>query len=138
MAPVRRPEWGSGWDRPSSCARTGVAALAATLALALASASSAPGSPPARAAAAAPYGAHDAGGLRDVLPAGEATPASPSSHRSRRRRLSAHWTDQQAPTTTSSRGAEGLTNTTIPDYFKDATLAARPGDVESTTTPSPV
>ena len=35
------------------------------------------------------------------------------------------------------QGAEGLTNETIPDYYKDATFGVKPGDVESTTKPRP-
>ena len=85
------------------------------------------------------YGAHDAGGFRDVLPAGEAgtdnvtqlaqfeaTGAYPP-----------HWTDQQPLYDNLIQGAEGLTNATIPDFFKDATFGVKPGDVESTTTPKP-
>jgi acyl-homoserine lactone acylase PvdQ len=119
--------------------RIGAGVIALAVAVALATASSAPGAPAAKAAAVAPYGAHDAGGFRNVLPPGEAgtdnvtqlaqfetTGAYP-----------AHWTDQQPLYDNLIQGAEGLTNASIPDYFKDATFGVKPGDVESTTAPKP-
>ena len=90
--------------------RIGAGMLALAVAIALATASSAPGAPAAKAAAVEPYGAHDAGGFRNVLPPGEAgtdnvtqlaqfetTGAYP-----------AHWTDQQPLYDNLIQGAEGL------------------------------
>jgi acyl-homoserine lactone acylase PvdQ len=130
---------GSTASRGQHLARigAGVLALASTMALALASASDAPGAPPPGAAAIPPYGAQDAGGFRNVLPPGEAgtdnvaqlaqfeaTGAYPP-----------HWTDQQPLYDGLIQGAEGLTDATIPDYYKDATFGVKPADVESTTKP---
>jgi acyl-homoserine lactone acylase PvdQ len=117
----------------------GVLALAATLALALTTASDAPGSAPSRhgAEAVPPYGTNDAGGFRNVLPPGEAgtdnvtqfaefnaTGAYPP-----------HWTDQQPLYDDLIQGAQGLTNSGISRYYKDATFGVKPADVESTTNP---
>jgi len=90
-------------------------------------------------AAVEPYGTHDAGGFRNVLPPGEAgvdnvpqfldftaTGNTPP-----------HWTDQQ-PLYDGLIGAEpSLTNADIPNYFKDATFGVPAGQVESTVTPRP-
>ena len=90
-------------------------------------------------AAVEPYGAHDAGGFRNVLPPGEAgvdnaaefaafqaTGAYPD-----------HWMDQQPLYNGLIRGAPGLTNAKIADFYKDATFGVKAGDVESTITPKP-
>src|SRR5436190_4380846 len=118
----------------------GILALGGALALALATASSAPGSPPAkRAAAIPPYGTHDAGGFRNVLPPGEAGTdnAAQLAQFQATGSYPPHWTDQQPLYDKLIQGAEGLTNAKIPDYYKDATFGVKPGDVESTTQPKP-
>jgi len=118
---------------------TGIVTLAAILALALASASSAPGASPSKGPAVAPYGTNDAGGFRNVLPPGEAGTdnATQLAQFEATGAYPPHWTDQQPLYDNLIQGAEGLTNATIPDYFKDATFGVKPGDVESTTTPKP-
>ena len=117
----------------------GIVTLAAILALALASASSAPGASPSKGPAIAPYGTNDAGGFRNVLPPGEAGTdnATQLAQFETTGAYPPHWTDQQPLYDNLIQGAEGLTNATIPDYFKDATFGVKPGDVESTTTPKP-
>src|SRR5436190_14435815 len=116
----------------------GILALGGALALALATASSAPGSPPAkRAAAIPPYGTHDAGGFRNVLPPGEAG----TDNAAQLLQFEAddttppHWTDQQPLYDSLIQGAQGLTNKKIGHYYKDATFGVKPNDVDSTTTP---
>ena len=113
----------------------GVAALAATVALA--TASSAPGAPSPKAAAVAPYGANDAGGFRNVLPPGEAGTDNTADFArwNATGQYPAHWTDQQPLYDNLIQGAESLTDGTIPKYYKDATFGVKPGSVESTTTP---
>ena len=86
-----------------------------------------------------PYGTNDAGGFRNVLPPGEngldtltdvfafrATGATPQ-----------HYADQQPLYENLVYGAPGLTDATIPAYFKDATFGVRDGEVASTIEPRP-
>jgi acyl-homoserine lactone acylase PvdQ len=90
-------------------------------------------------AAVEPYGAHDAGGFRNVLPPGEtgvdnvpqflnftATGNTPP-----------HWADQQPLYDGLIRAEPTLTNAGIPNYFKDATFGVPAGQVESTISPRP-
>ncbi len=107
---------------------------AAALTLAIAAAWAAP-------AAAAPdplpYGHHDAGGFRNVLPPGQnglangadlaaflATGARPP-----------HSDDQLAPYRDLLHGYEGLDASGMASYFKDATFGVKPEDVERTYSP---
>jgi acyl-homoserine lactone acylase PvdQ len=118
-----------------------VLAFAATLGVALTTASNAPGSASSRAAAAAipPYGANDAGGFRNVLPPGEAGTdnAVQLAQFNATGAYPPHWTDQQPLYDNLIQGAEGLTNSKISRYYKDATFGVKPADVESTTEPRP-
>src|SRR3954464_2108288 len=94
---------------------------------------------PAAGAAIPPYGTHDAGGFRNVLPPGEAGTDNVAqlAQFETTGTYPPHWNDQQPLYDNLIQGAEGLTNAKIPDYYKDATFGVKPGDVESTTTPSP-
>ena len=116
-----------------------VLALAGTLALALTTASNAPGASPPQVAAAAipPYGTDDAGGFRNVLPPGEAGTdnALQLAEFQATGNYPPHWTDQQPLYDNLIQGAEHLTNSRIPKYYKDATFGVKPADVESTTKP---
>jgi acyl-homoserine lactone acylase PvdQ len=107
-----------------------VAALAASMCLAVAGGAS---------AAVAPYGANDAGGFRNVLPPGEngldnaaelglfqASDARPR-----------HFADQQPLYENLLYASPGLTAPLIPRFFKDATFGVKAGDVESTISPRP-
>ena len=86
------------------------------------------------AAAVEPYGAHDAGGFRNILP------------RVRRSRQPLPALDfPPAPTrrtgSTSSRSTttclrRSLTDAKLPKYYKDATFGVKPDDVESRISPS--
>jgi acyl-homoserine lactone acylase PvdQ len=84
-----------------------------------------------------PYGTHDAGGFRNVLPPGtrgldnaaqlaafEAGGAPPP-----------HWTDQLPLYRDLVYADPHLTHGQIARYFKDATFGVKPGDVASTETP---
>src|SRR5438874_2430512 len=84
-----------------------------------------------------PYGAHDAGGFRNVLPAGEAgtdnaiqlaqfqaTGARP-----------AHWDDQLPLYDNLVYASPHLKHSQIPSFYKDATFGVKADDVESTEHP---
>ncbi|MCW3064061.1 MAG: penicillin acylase [Solirubrobacterales bacterium] len=86
----------------------------------------------------APYGANDAGGFRNVLPAGEnglvnalglganlATGAMP-----------AHYNDQLPLYTGLVYASPSLTHDQIASYYKDATFGVKPGDVASSESPA--
>jgi acyl-homoserine lactone acylase PvdQ len=86
-----------------------------------------------------PYGTDDAGGFRNVLPPGEngldnleqvlefkASKAIPK-----------HFDDQQPLYENLLYGAPTLTDSTVPNYFKDATFGVLPSEVESTVEPKP-
>jgi acyl-homoserine lactone acylase PvdQ len=109
-------------------------ARAAALALAVALM---PAVPAAAAPAPLPYGQHDAGGFRNILPPGQnglanapelatflATGARP-----------AHNADQLAPYRDLLYGYRNLDAAALGGYFKDATFGVRPGDVERTYSP---
>ena len=88
-------------------------------------------------AAVPPYGAHDAGGFRNVLPAGEAGTdnAAQLALFEANGTYPKHWTDQQPLYDGLIQGSPHLTTAKVGDYYKDATFGVKPGDVESTTTP---
>jgi acyl-homoserine lactone acylase PvdQ len=105
-------------------------ALAAALLLA---------APAAQAATPAPYGTNDAGGFRNVLPAGqagvdnvfqlarfEATGDMPK-----------HWADQEPLYDGLLYASPTLTEADVAEYFKDATFGVKPEDLESTISPRP-
>jgi len=118
-----------------------VLALALTVALGLVSASNAPGAPPPQQSAAPipPFGTDDAGGFRNVLPPGEAGTdnAVQFAQFNATGEYPPHWIDQQPLYDNLIQGAEGLTNSEISNYYKDATFGVKPADVESTTEPRP-
>jgi len=86
-----------------------------------------------------PYGTHDAGGFRNVLPPGEAGVESIS------QAISflgggpppPHFTDQQPLYENLLYASPTLTDAQVPKYYKDATFGIKPGNVESTITPRP-
>ncbi len=84
-----------------------------------------------------PYGQHDAGGFRNILPPGqgsdvnvadiaafEATGAYPP-----------HANDQMGMYANLLYGSPGLKPSQLPDYYKDATFGVKPADVTSTYSP---
>ncbi|MFL5870724.1 MAG: penicillin acylase family protein [Solirubrobacterales bacterium] len=84
-----------------------------------------------------PYGANDAGGFHNILPAGQgqsvngaeiasflATGARPP-----------HDQDQLAMYRDLAYATPGLTAAQLPDYYKDATFGVKPADVERTYSP---
>ena len=87
----------------------------------------------------APYGVHDAGGFRNVLPPGEAGVENLSQAISFLGGAAAppHFTDQQPLYENLLYASPTLTNAQVPSYYKDATFGVKPGDVESTITPRP-
>ena len=109
-----------------------VAAVAAVAAVALALA-------PAAAATVEPYGTHDAGGFRNVLPPGEA--GTDNAAQLAQFQLDGsypdHFTDQQPLYDSLITGSPNLTNAQIPQYYKDATFGVKPNEVESTESPEP-
>jgi acyl-homoserine lactone acylase PvdQ len=95
--------------------------------------------PAAAGAAVQPYGTNDAGGFRNVLPAGEngldtfgdvavfkTTGLKP-----------AHYADQQPLYENLLYAAPTLTDAQVGNYYKDATFGVPPGEVESTIEPKP-
>jgi acyl-homoserine lactone acylase PvdQ len=91
------------------------------------------------AATPAPYGANDAGGFRNVLPPGEngldnfqqlLEFKGPG-------RLPPHFADQQPLYENLLYAAPMLTESQIPNYFKDATFGVPAGEIESTIEPRP-
>src|SRR6476659_6487368 len=127
-----RARMGSGEVRSTvqNAARLLAAALLASLALA----------GPA-AADDAPYGQNDAGGFRNVLPAGEGGTDNAlqfGAFQANSATIPPHFDDQLGLYTGLVFASPGLTHDQIPNYFKDATFGVRPGDVESTEQPRPV
>src|SRR5919204_6051769 len=96
---------------------------------------------PALAADPAPYGLHDAGGFRNVLPAGEngTDNAAQLAAFLTTGALPPHWADQQplydGLLYASAKPSFGIG--AVDRYYKDATFGVRPGGVESTETPHP-
>jgi acyl-homoserine lactone acylase PvdQ len=91
------------------------------------------------AAAPQPYGTNDAGGFRNVLPPGENGTATFTQILAFRGSglLPAHFADQQPLYENLVYAAPTLTESQIPDYFKDATFGVPAGQVESTIEPRP-
>ena len=109
---------------------TVAAALAITVAPGFASTSS--NSSPVQ-----PYGDHDAGGFRNILPAGEAgtDTATQLAEYELTGKPPPHF-DDQAPLYQNLLYADPkLTDAQVPRYFKDATFGVKPGDVVSTQSP---
>jgi len=97
---------------------------------------------PALAADPAPYGRHDAGGFRNILPPGENgtdNAAQLAAFQLDSSALPPHWTDQQplyeGLVYASAKPNFGMAQ--VDQYFKDATFGVKSGHVESTTTPAP-
>jgi acyl-homoserine lactone acylase PvdQ len=100
----------------------------------------------ARAAAAAPvepYGANDAGGFRNVLPAGEnglvnakqLSEFELSQQKEESPVYPAHFADQLPLYANLLYASPTLTHAQISSYFKDATFGVEPGEVASTESP---
>src|SRR2546421_1951993 len=115
-----------GAGTPVRAVRLLAAALAAALVLAAPAA-----------ADDAPYGQNDAGGFRNVLPAGEGGTdnALQLGAFQANSAIPPHFDDQLGLYTGLVGASPGLTHDQIPNYFKDATFGVRPGDVESTEHP---
>src|SRR4051794_13742109 len=85
----------------------------------------------------APYGTNDAGGFRNVLPAGEAGVSNVfqlgqfEANGSRPK----HWDDQEPLYDGLLYASPTLTDADVPKYFKDATFGVKPDDIESTISP---
>jgi acyl-homoserine lactone acylase PvdQ len=116
--------------------RSALRALASAFALLLLAAV------PALAADPAPYGRHDAGGFRNVLPTGEAgtdNAAQLAQFELDPNALPPHWNDQsklyEGLVYASAKPGFGMSG--VDRFFKDATFGVKPGHVESTTTPEP-
>ncbi|HEY8502742.1 MAG TPA: penicillin acylase family protein [Solirubrobacterales bacterium] len=95
--------------------------------------------PGAGAATPQPYGTNDAGGFRNVLPPGENGLATFTQILAFRGTgvLPSHFADQQPLYENLLYAAPALTESQIPDYFKDATFGVPAGQVESTIEPRP-
>ena len=97
--------------------------------------------PLALAADPAPYGKNDAGGFRNILPAGQAGTdnAAALAEFMATGAVPPHWADQQplyeGLIYASARPGFGMAG--VRRSFKDATFGVRPGDVGSTETPKP-
>lgn len=86
-----------------------------------------------------PYGTNDAGGFRNVLPAGQAGVANvfqlaqfeASGERP------PHWADQEPLYDGLLYASPSMTPEDVGKYFKDATFGVKPEDVESTVKPRP-
>ncbi len=95
---------------------------------------------PAASARVQPYGASDYGGFRNILPPGTngfddlaQLAAFEANHNAR----PPHNNDQLAMYSNLTTAAGGITQQTIPDYYKDATFGVKPGDVASQESPVP-
>src|SRR5438270_588012 len=88
-------------------------------------------------ASVAPYGTNDAGGFRNVLPAGEAgTDTAPQlAQFEANGSTPPHWQDQQPLYDGLLYASPALTHDQIASYYKDATFGVKPGDVASTESP---
>jgi acyl-homoserine lactone acylase PvdQ len=85
----------------------------------------------------APYGLNDAGGFRNVLPAGQAgldTTLQLAQFQATGG-LPAHFDDQLPLYTGLVSASPNLTHAQIPNYFKDATFGVKPQDVASVESP---
>src|SRR4051812_11724321 len=92
--------------------------------------------PPAASAAVTPdpYGAHDAGGFRNVLPPGQGHDANLGDIAAFESNgtMPANSQDQLDMYSNLVYATPGLKKSEIPDYYKDATFGAKPGDVVGT------
>jgi acyl-homoserine lactone acylase PvdQ len=93
--------------------------------------------PAAHAASPSPYGTNDAGGFRNVLPAGQAGVANvfQLAQFTANGARPPHWDDQEPLYDGLLYASPSLTAADVPKYFKDATFGVKPEDVESTITP---
>jgi acyl-homoserine lactone acylase PvdQ len=93
----------------------------------------------ASAAAVQPYGTDDAGGFRNVLPPGEngLDNLSQVLEFKASKAIPPHFADQQGLYENLLYGAPSLTDSTVPNYFKDATFGVLPSEVESSIEPKP-
>jgi acyl-homoserine lactone acylase PvdQ len=88
----------------------------------------------------APYGSNDAGGFRNVLPAGENgfdSGAQLIANRLDNSQRPPHFDDQLPLYTGLMFASPTLTRDQIPNFFKDATFGVKNDDVESVETPRP-
>jgi acyl-homoserine lactone acylase PvdQ len=87
----------------------------------------------------APYGLNDAGGFRNVLPAGEAGTdnAVQFAQFTAGGQRPAHWDDQLPLYTGLLYASPKLTAAQVPQFFKDATFGVKPDDVASVEHPRP-
>jgi acyl-homoserine lactone acylase PvdQ len=86
-----------------------------------------------------PYGAHDAGGFRNVLPPG--THGTDNAFQLAQFQASGerppHWMDQLGLYTGLMYASPHLTHAGIARYYKDATFGVRPGQVDTVESPRP-
>src|SRR4051794_7787767 len=84
-----------------------------------------------------PYGSHDAGGFRNVLPAGEAGTdnALQLAQFQTAGTRPAHWDDQLPLYANLVYASPHLKHSQIPEFYKDATFGVRTDDLESTEHP---
>ena len=90
----------------------------------------------------APYGRHDAGGFRNILPIGENgtdNAAQLAANLLDSNNLPPHWNDQQPlyEGLMYASASPGFGRADVDQYFKDATFGVQANHVESTTTPRP-
>jgi acyl-homoserine lactone acylase PvdQ len=84
-----------------------------------------------------PYGKHDAGGFRNVLPPAQGANANLQDIIAFQAtgRMPPHSDDQLGMYTNLAYAVPGLKRSDIPRFFKDATFGVKPGNVESTESP---
>src|SRR5581483_2700662 len=94
---------------------------------------------PARAADPAPYGVNDAGGFRNVLPAGEAGVDNISQLIAAQANgaIPPHFADQLPLYTDLVYADPTLTDAQVPNFFKDATFGVATSDQVSSEKPDP-
>jgi acyl-homoserine lactone acylase PvdQ len=87
----------------------------------------------------APYGSNDAGGFRNVLPTGEAgvDNAGDLARFKATGRIPPHFDDQLPLYENLVYADPHLTDSQVPQFFKDATFGVKPADVASTESPTP-
>src|SRR4051812_20776671 len=88
---------------------------------------------------AAPYGTNDAGGFRNVLPAGQAGTdnALQLGQFEANQTRPDHWTDQEPLYDGLVYASPSITADDVAKYYKDATFGVKPDDVASTESPQP-
>ncbi|HKH14109.1 MAG TPA: penicillin acylase family protein, partial [Solirubrobacterales bacterium] len=84
-----------------------------------------------------PYGKHDAGGFRNVLPPAQGANASLQDIIAFQAtgRMPPHSDDQLGMYTNLAYAVPGLKRSDIPRFYKDATFGVKPGNLESTESP---